>query len=177
MCIQSTTFAQNPTQTARENYVKDLYQYYQSRIKRGKYYLNEYKINANSLQWQNKSNLQKTEKYFYSYTGDAKPILRLISVIIESGSKKLEKKFVFDQNEKMVLCIEEQNQEDKYPYRQLKAYFSEKEELVMIRHDRTYIPYTSLDQNPRLIELQKESKKLVEKFNLHFLEIEKKTGN
>lgn len=175
--LQTQIYAQDSTKKLRVNYVKDLYTYYKSRIKKKKYYLNEYKINASALQWQNKSNLQKVERYYYSYTGDAKPILRLIIITLESGSKKLKKEFVFDENEHLALCIDSHtNPDKKSPYKKRSAYFDGQAELTAIFHDKTYIPYTSVEQNEGLAELQEESRELYQKFNRHFLEIEMKNG-
>ena len=78
------------------NYIADLYQYMRNKIERSEYYLNEYKVNSGSLEWSDLGNFIRTEKYYYSYTGDSKPALRLIKIITKVDDKRYYTEYMYD---------------------------------------------------------------------------------
>jgi hypothetical protein len=119
-------YAQGTKRPTREpsttRYLKDLYQYVKDKVRRNQYYMNEYVINAQSLPWKDKTMKHQSFLFYYSYSGDKKPILRLAVCVQKQDKIEKRTEFMFDQDGNVSYCYEKQN-DTNLAYRELQIFY------------------------------------------------------
>ena len=131
---------------------KDLYEYVQQKIKSNQYYLNEFKINPSNIPWMNTKSYQNTQQYYYSFVGDATPILRFVSSYTKIAGKNYYSEYLYDIDGNLAFYFEKQNDRQKYPYEEFGAFFDNNKCVNIIINqeliDETQIPnYTNKLEN------------------------------
>ncbi len=105
--------------------IRDLYDYVKYKIERNQYYLNEFKINSDDLLWSDGKPYQYILQYFYSFAGDNTPLLRLATVVKKDGPLNYYFEFLYNNKGELAYVFEKQNQAESFPYRELRAYFTD----------------------------------------------------
>ncbi|MCS6821694.1 MAG: hypothetical protein NZ551_07480 [Microscillaceae bacterium] len=115
-------------------YIEDIYVYTRDKISQGKFYLDEYHVNTDSLVWQDGQTFQWVEYYYYSYLGNS-PSLRLYSHKWQKDNQMYYIEFLFDIDLTPLFCYQKQNLENQYKYRELRAYFEQGQLISLIVDD------------------------------------------
>ncbi len=160
----STAQAQD---TAQENSstrsIKDIYRYVKGKVHKQQYYLNEFKINSGKLLWANEQVFNSTHQYYYSFLGEATPILRMVNVISKVADKNYYVEFLYDNRGELIYCYEKQNDAENVSFGELHAYF-EAGLCVNLLIDQVIIDAQDTRYNQKLTELLRAGSFYAERF-------------
>jgi hypothetical protein len=143
-------------------YIQDLYQYVKDKIRKNQYYENTLFLNRDNVEWSDKTQKKYIQSSHYSLIDD-KPILRMSRCFIYQNEIEYEYHFLYDNDEKIILIYERQNDTNKLNYRELKVFF-EKEKCINIIVDKQVIPTEDKEYNQKITKLQIEGQKLKQYF-------------
>jgi hypothetical protein len=119
-------YAQKTQRPVREpsttRYLKDLYQYVKDKARRNQYYMNEFSVNTHSLAWKDNKVKHKAYIFYYSFSGDNKPLLRLAVFIHKQDKIDTRYEFMYDNDGNVAFCLEKQNNET-FPYRECQVFY------------------------------------------------------
>lgn len=132
---------------AQNAQVTDIFEEYittQEKIRDNAFYINDFYLNANQHNWNEKVSYQRTEKYFYALATDTKPILQLLRVQIDSSGRKYQLEYLYNPQGEVVYWVEKQNL-PQYHYKNLSMYFHQNtviqlnEDLVVIKSSNIFL--------------------------------------
>jgi hypothetical protein len=132
---------------------KDIYRYVKGKVYKQQYYLNEFKINSGNLLWANNQVFNSTHQYYYSFLGEATPILRMVTVISKVADKNYYAEFLYGNQGDLIYCYEKQNDRDSFDFEELHAYF-EAGLCVNLLIDQAIIDVKNTSYNEKLKTLQ-----------------------
>lgn len=138
-------------ESSSTRYIKDIYEYVHDKIESNQYYLNEFKINSNNLPWINSRSYQNTQQYYYSFVGDATPVLRFVSCLTKIAEKNYYTEFLYDIDGNLVFYYEKQNDRQKYSYEEFRAFFENKK-CINIVLNSTLIDETEISKHNTKLE-------------------------
>lgn len=119
-------YAQETKRPVREpsttRYLKDLYQYVKDKARRNQYYMNEFSVNTHSLAWKDNKVKHKAYIFYYSFSGDNKPLLRLAVLVQKQDKTETRYEFMYDNEGNVAFCFEKQN-DDAFPYRECQVFY------------------------------------------------------
>ncbi len=137
--------------------IKDIYRYVKGKVFKQQYYLNEFKINSGNLLWANQQVFNSTHQYYYSFLGEATPILRMVTTISKIADKHYYAEFLYGNEGELLYCYEKQNDKDSNGFEELHAYF-ENGLCINLMIDQTIVDYNDTRFNAKLDALQAAGK-------------------
>jgi hypothetical protein len=136
---------------AQKEKVRNIFSQYievQSKIAAKKLYINEFRLNANSLSWNQGLKYQKTETYYYALSHEQKSVLQCLKVRVDSTDYTYTIEYLFDHQGNLLLCQERQNN-PQYHYQQLTVYF-EKNDMIQLEEDKVIIQSSSIFHSEKI---------------------------
>lgn len=123
VCSENLRAQDTAQESSSTRSIKDIYRYVKGKVHKQQYYLNEFKINSGKLLWANDQAFNSTHQYYYSFLGEATPILRMVNVISKVADKNYYAEFLYGNKGELIYCYEKQNDSDNLSYGELHAYF------------------------------------------------------
>lgn len=152
---------------ARENSatrsIKDIYRYVKGKVFKQQYYLNEFKINSGNLLWANQQVFNSTHQYYYSFLGEATPILRMVTTVSKVADKHYYAEFLYGNQGELIYCYEKQNDREQNAFEELHAYF-ENGLCINLMIDKTIVDYKDTGYNAKIEALQAAGKFYAQRF-------------
>lgn len=138
------------------------YEDLQKRIEKKTVFVDEFKLNANKLSWNDQKLYLRREQYFYEVYESEKPFLSLINIEIDSVSSKYFLEYLYDSTGDLLMCVEKQVPK-KNNYEELRVYF-DRGNMILWVEDRVSIKSSSIFQIKKIDMLLKSAKFYWDKF-------------
>ncbi len=155
-------------QVSKESVAKGIDKTYQNvriDISRKKLYTNQFTLNLKRHNLHRSGYRHYAQKLYYDWQSSS-VVLRLALVRSERGNIDYQKEFLYDQSGELIYFHEKQNDQKKYPYRELRVYFSKGKLLVWNQSQQGYIKHQRIQSPTEKVKLiLKEAKALREEFS------------
>ncbi|TAE75679.1 MAG: hypothetical protein EAZ85_01865 [Bacteroidetes bacterium] len=142
--------------------IQDLYHYIKEKVKKNQYYENSIVLNQNKFEWNDAQKKQIKQSSHYSYMGDT-PTLRMCKVVEIKNKISYETEYLYDNDGKIILIFETQNDYEAVNYRELKFFF-EKEKCINIMVNKEILPADNQEYSSKMKKMQEEATRLKQYF-------------
>ncbi len=156
---QNTRPKRQPSSTRN---IQDLYNYIKEKTKKNQYYENSIVFNHHKFAWHDAKKKQYKQSSYYSYTSD-EPTLRMYKIIEMIDKIIYETEYLYDNDGKLILIFESQNDYETLKYREIKFFF-EKEKCINIIVDKEVLSSENQEYSSKMNKLEEEAKRLKEYF-------------
>lgn len=154
-------------QVSKEAVAKSIDKTYQNvriDISRKKLYTNQFTLNFKRHNLHRSGYRHYAQKLYYNWQSSS-VVLRLALVRSERGNIDYQKEFLYDKSGELIYFHEKQNDQKKYPYRELRVYFSKGKLLVWNQSQQDYIKHQRIQSPTERVKLIiREAKALREDF-------------
>lgn len=149
-------------QPSATRHIQDLYNYIKEKVKKNQYYENSVILNQNKFDWHDASKKQFKQSSFYSYVGEL-PVLRMYRTIETKNKISYEYQYIYDNDGKLIMLLEMQNDYEMQNYRELKAFF-DKEKCINIIIDKEVLSAQNQEYASKIKKIETEGIRLKEYF-------------
>ncbi|NJO02864.1 MAG: hypothetical protein HC880_15335 [Bacteroidia bacterium] len=125
---------------AQSNYVGNILEQYiktKERIQNKELHSNVFRLNLGNLAWNNSLVYGRQEQYYYGLSDKRQVFLQLLVVTIDSSNNQYQIEYLFDNNGKLIYCLEQQAN-PRYHYRELRTFYRE-EKLIQLSEDNVVV--------------------------------------
>ena len=163
ICLQNKTYAQ-PSLVQQIDQMTGLVE---SRITENEYYINEHKINSKRLSLHQPGYFQHFERYYYALDKrsdrDRSILLKAVVTIQEKEEMVYLRKFIYDDDSKLIYYIERMSKVSTAPENEIRIYFQEGKLVKYMINDQDEIGSGTIPQD-QIAAVVKQSSKYLQKF-------------
>ena len=164
LCWGTHQAAQAQTGTSTKlRAIEDVYQQVRVKISQKKLLSNHYTFNLKRQNLNHSGYRHYAEKFYYTFSKNT-PNLQLVLVRNEKENIDYQKEFLFDSLGELIYFHEKQNDEKKYPYREVKVYFEKGKMLVWNQSNQSkLLPNMVQSPKDKIDDIVKEAQQLQRK--------------
>ncbi|MDX2305302.1 MAG: hypothetical protein NW226_21005 [Microscillaceae bacterium] len=146
--------------------IVDQYIATKEKIKNNQLFSNTFNLNARKLSWQSSIVYQKTETYYYQFSGQGKIQLNLLRILTDSIASRYEIEYLYDPQGNLLYTYEKQN-DPQYSYRELKVYF-EGEKILKVLEDNVMVNSSAIFHSSKFRYIRESAYFYLQKFEDYF---------
>jgi uncharacterized protein (UPF0332 family) len=134
-----------------------------NRIESGSLYLDEFRLNANQLDWNDQFLHQRVERYYYDIYQSQYAFLNIVRVTIDSSGVKYLLEMMFDISGELMLCLEKSIPKTQN-YSELRIYFDKGKQILWVE-DAVVVNSSTIFHSEKVSHLIRIGKYFWSKFN------------